>query len=1039
MPRSARTERCSRRADGVHRHPTDERCYEVRTRYGRSIRVTGHHSIFVEGVTASPRRSPSRSSRSATTSRSPGGSTCPSATAATSRCSRSGAAPSSTHGTCSSKSQVSARSRGSIAATCSVCSSARSQQGRTRNHLRAADAPARRPRDPDVPAPGARRPADHGLRRRRPDALVLLRRRPDPRASSRSPSPASTIPVNIGNPDEFTLLELAEAVIEVTGSRLGDRLRGAADRRPQAAPARHHARPRAARLGAEGRAARGPAAHDRRGRRRGAGGRGAVERCTVTTRASGASAVRSGEMPTRAAHRASRVPRARRPRRAAAGPRRSPSATCAASARRRCRSCCAWTRCAALARVVSLLALDFARRLRGDRSPRWGSRRRRADASTLSRLRRPGQGLRRRSPSSSPCCCSRGSGLYADRARAPGPAAHRRLALPGRRSWRCSSRSSTASSSRATTSSTARCSSASPTSSTLRWVYERLTGGLLRAAGYQRRAVLVGTGEHIEAVAHALRRRRGTPIDVVGFVSLDAAARQRAALAGRAGRPRATSSSTTASTRSSSPTPTSRSREAVELVDAVPPARRRRAHRAVDDGDPRSTAPSSCPGSRCRCSSSSRRSSRASTTRSSARSTSSASLAAARRCSARLLALDRARRQADLARAGRLPLDAPGHRRRAVRVPEVPHDVPRRRRSARPTSRSTTRPTGALFKIRDDPRLTPVGRFLRRFSLDELPQLFNVVRGEMSLVGPRPLPQRDYERLEDWHRKRYLVLPGITGLWQVSGRSELDFDDLVRLDFLYLERWSVFLDLSILRQDDARRAHAAGRVLASAARSSSTAASATRRCRRAQPGGRARHYAGAPWSPGARRSGERCPRTPSPSASPRAARSCSPTRAAGQRVLDLGCGDGRFAAELRGGGRARRRRPTSRSEALRRARARGAGAPSCARRGRAAAASPRTRSTSSGPARCSSTSPTSSACWPRCGACCAWGGTLLVTTPWHWRVVVALRAPLRPALGPPALLQRADAARGAGAARLRRPSTCARAGARRAALHAVAR
>ncbi len=106
--------------------------------------------------------------------------------------------------------------------------------------------------------------------------------------------------------------------------------------------------------------------------------------------------------------------------------------------------------------------------------------------------------------------------------------------------------------------------------------------------------------------------------------------------------------------------------------------------------------------------------------------------------------------------------------------------------------------SGALFKIRDDPRLTPAGSFLRRFSLDELPQLANVVRGEMSLVGPRPLPMRDFERLEEWHKKRYLVLPGITGLWQVSGRADLDFDDLVRLDFLYLERWSMFLDMSIL-------------------------------------------------------------------------------------------------------------------------------------------------------------------------------------------------------------------------------------------------
>jgi exopolysaccharide biosynthesis polyprenyl glycosylphosphotransferase len=106
--------------------------------------------------------------------------------------------------------------------------------------------------------------------------------------------------------------------------------------------------------------------------------------------------------------------------------------------------------------------------------------------------------------------------------------------------------------------------------------------------------------------------------------------------------------------------------------------------------------------------------------------------------------------------------------------------------------------SGALFKIRRDPRLTAVGRVLRRFSLDELPQLANVLRGQMSLVGPRPLPQRDFDRLEDWHKKRYLVLPGVTGLWQVSGRAELDFDDLVRLDFLYLERWSVFLDLTIL-------------------------------------------------------------------------------------------------------------------------------------------------------------------------------------------------------------------------------------------------
>jgi exopolysaccharide biosynthesis polyprenyl glycosylphosphotransferase len=106
--------------------------------------------------------------------------------------------------------------------------------------------------------------------------------------------------------------------------------------------------------------------------------------------------------------------------------------------------------------------------------------------------------------------------------------------------------------------------------------------------------------------------------------------------------------------------------------------------------------------------------------------------------------------------------------------------------------------SGALFKIKDDPRVTRTGKILRRYSIDELPQLLNVLRGEMSLVGPRPLPLRDYVQLNDWHRKRYLVMPGMTGLWQVSGRIDLSFDDLVRLDFYYLENWSIWLDISIL-------------------------------------------------------------------------------------------------------------------------------------------------------------------------------------------------------------------------------------------------
>ncbi len=105
---------------------------------------------------------------------------------------------------------------------------------------------------------------------------------------------------------------------------------------------------------------------------------------------------------------------------------------------------------------------------------------------------------------------------------------------------------------------------------------------------------------------------------------------------------------------------------------------------------------------------------------------------------------------------------------------------------------------GALFKIRDDPRVTRVGGVLRRFSLDEVPQVLNVLRGQMSLVGPRPLPSSDYAKLEPWHRRRSLVLPGMTGLWQISGRSELGVDDLVSLDFYYIERWSLGLDITIL-------------------------------------------------------------------------------------------------------------------------------------------------------------------------------------------------------------------------------------------------
>jgi len=105
---------------------------------------------------------------------------------------------------------------------------------------------------------------------------------------------------------------------------------------------------------------------------------------------------------------------------------------------------------------------------------------------------------------------------------------------------------------------------------------------------------------------------------------------------------------------------------------------------------------------------------------------------------------------------------------------------------------------GPVFKIRDDPRVTRVGRFLRRWSMDELPQLVNVLKGEMSLVGPRPLPVRDFLRMEEVHKRRLGAVPGMTGYWQTSGRSDLSFEEMVRLDLYYIENWSLSFDLKII-------------------------------------------------------------------------------------------------------------------------------------------------------------------------------------------------------------------------------------------------
>lgn len=125
-------------------------------------------------------------------------------------------------------------------------------------------------------------------------------------------------------------------------------------------------------------------------------------------------------------------------------------------------------------------------------------------------------------------------------------------------------------------------------------------------------------------------------------------------------------------------------------------------------------------------------------------------------------------------------------------------DAPQRQAQLEQQNETTD---GILFKVKEDPRVTRVGAFLRRTSLDELPQLFNVLCGQMSLVGPRPLPLRDVAKFDSWHNMRHQVLPGVTGLWQISGRSDIDtFDDVARLDLHYIDNWSLNLDLEILTE-----------------------------------------------------------------------------------------------------------------------------------------------------------------------------------------------------------------------------------------------
>jgi exopolysaccharide biosynthesis polyprenyl glycosylphosphotransferase len=329
----------------------------------------------------------------------------------------------------------------------------------------------------------------------------------------------------------------------------------------------------------------------------------------------------------------------------------------------------------------------------------------------------------------------------------------------------------------------------------LRWLYERTTEWMLRTAGYERRAILVGTGQHIEAVAHALSDKPGhSPVDVVGFISLsprpDNGLRSLGTLAdvGEVIREHDIDEVIIAD-------PAFPQQQAVELVDVchqrgvrvriAPSTMEILIHRA--EFVPGQTVPlfelkppvfEGFDYLLKRCFD-----------------LVGATLllfALSPLLVACVLAVKLTSRGRVIYRSMRPGIG--GATFACFKFRTMYRDAEARQAALETMNEAS----GALFKIRRDPRMTPVGRFLRRYSLDELPQLVNVLRGDMSLVGPRPLPQRDYDQLEDWHKKRYLVLPGITGLWQVSGRSELDFDDLVRLDFLYLERWSIGLDLTIL-------------------------------------------------------------------------------------------------------------------------------------------------------------------------------------------------------------------------------------------------
>jgi exopolysaccharide biosynthesis polyprenyl glycosylphosphotransferase len=330
--------------------------------------------------------------------------------------------------------------------------------------------------------------------------------------------------------------------------------------------------------------------------------------------------------------------------------------------------------------------------------------------------------------------------------------------------------------------------------SSLRFLYERITGLLLRAAGYQRRAVLVGTGAHIEAVAHALDDAAHSPINVIGFVSLN---------------PRPDNGIRSLGTMDDLDEvlavhrldeviiadPDFPQSEAVELVDRchgkgvrvriAPSTMEILVHRA--EFVPGQAVP----------------------------------LFELRPpvfegidfavkrvfdtvCASLLLVL---MSPVLLVSAAAIKLTSRGplvYRSRRPGIGGVPFHCFKFRTMYEGSERAqaeleaANEASGALFKIRHDPRVTPVGRILRRFSIDELPQLWNVLRGEMSLVGPRPFVVHESEQITGWAGRRLDTTPGITGLWQVLGRNDIPFDEMVKLDYVYVTNWSLWWDIKIL-------------------------------------------------------------------------------------------------------------------------------------------------------------------------------------------------------------------------------------------------